>query len=359
MINIVKAVHDNADLIRAIIATPGNDHRLGANEAPPAIISIFLGSQLTKMWDIIEKSDKKFSIPASKESSNQFHHLPRIPEILMDETDRNRTSPFAFTGNKFEFRAVGSAQTCGPAMIVLNLILANQLTKFKEEVDALIAKKKGKEEAILQVLRKYIKESRNILFEGNNYSQEWVKEASKRGLSNFGTTPEGLKAMVSKQSLHLFKHYKILSERELEARHEIHLEDYSKKIEIESRVLEELIRNQVIPASMKYLNLLCQSLQNQKEAMDKIHFSKISGSQNESIIEIAGHISSLKTLVDEMMAKRDAVNKIENAEKRSFAYCEKVFPLFEKIRNHADELEQITADDLWPLPKYRELLFVR
>jgi len=359
MINIVKAVHDNADLIRAIIATPGNDHRLGANEAPPAIISIFLGSQLTKMWDIIEKSDKNFSIPESKEGSNQFHHLPRIPEILMDETDRNRTSPFAFTGNKFEFRAVGSAQTCAPAMIVLNLILANQLTKFKEEVDALILQKKDKEEAILQVLRNYIKESKNILFEGNNYSQEWVEEAKKRGLSNFGTTPEGLKAMVSKQSLHLFDHYQILSERELEARHEIHLEDYTKKVEIESKVLEELIRNQVIPAAMKYLNLLCQSLQNQKEVMDKTNFEKISGAQNETILEIAGHISSLKTLTDEMMEKRTSVNKVEHAEKRAFKYCEKIFSLFEKIRNHADQLELIVADEFWPLPKYRELLFVK
>jgi glutamine synthetase len=359
MINIVKAVHDNADLIRAIIATPGNDHRLGANEAPPAIISIFLGSQLTKMWDIIEKSDKNFSIPANNETSNLFHHLPRIPEILMDETDRNRTSPFAFTGNKFEFRAVGSAQTCGPAMIVLNLILANQLTKFKEEVDALIAKKKVKEEAILQVLRKYIKESRSILFEGNNYSQAWVDEARKRGLSNFCTTPDGLKAMVSKQSLHLFEHYHILTEREMEARHEIHLEDYTKKIEIESKVLEELIRNQVIPAAMTYLNTLCQSLQNQKEVMDKGNFAKISGAQNETIVEIAGHICSLKTLTDKMIDKRISTNKIENPEKRAFAYCTHIFPLLGKIRNHADQLELIVADDLWPLPKYRELLFVR
>jgi glutamine synthetase len=359
MINIVKAVHDNADLIRAIIATPGNDHRLGANEAPPAIISIFLGSQLTRMLGIIEKNGKGYSIPADSDNPNQFHHLPRIPEILADETDRNRTSPFAFTGNKFEFRAVGSSQTCAPAMIVLNLILTEQLQLFVKDVNALTKKKVKSEEAILTVLRKYIGESKNILFEGNNYSDAWVKEAAKRGLCNDSTTPNALRALVSKKTIHLFEHHGILSERELEARHEIHLEDYSKKIEIESRVLEELIRNQVMPAAMKYLNLSCKSISMQKEVMDKNVFAKISGAQKETIEEISGHISSLKKLTDEMIDRRTAVNKIENAEKKSLGYCEKVVPLFEKIRNHADQLELIVADDLWPLPKYRELLFVR
>jgi glutamine synthetase len=359
MVNIVKAVHDNADLIRSIIATPGNDHRLGANEAPPAIISIFLGSQLTKLWDAIEKSAKSLAIPANSGSAKQFHHLPRIPEILADETDRNRTSPFAFTGNKFEFRAVGSSQTCAPAMIVLNLILTDQLTKFKTEVDGLIAKKKSKEEAILQVLRTYIKESRNILFEGNNYSDAWVKEAAKRGLCNDSTTPNALRAMVSKKSLHLFEHYKILSDREVEARHEIHLEDYSKKIEIESKVLEELIYNQVIPAATKYLDVICCSLKNQKEVMDKAVFAKVSVSQKASIDEIAGHLSFIKTLTDEMFVKREKVNKITNVEKKAYAYCETIFPLLVKIRDHADQLELLVADDLWPLPKYRELLFIR
>ena len=359
LINIIKAVHDNAELIRAIIASPGNDHRLGANEAPPAIISIFLGSQLTKMLDVIEKSDKDYIIPAAGERSHLFQHLPRIPEILVDETDRNRTSPFAFTGNKFEFRAVGSSQTCAPAMIVLNLILAEQLQQFMKDVDALTIKTVPKDEAILKVLRKYVIDFKNILFEGNNYSEEWVKEAARRGLRNDATTPTALRAMVSKKTRHLFEHYHILSERELEARHEIHLEEYSKKVEIESKVLEELIRNQVIPAALKYINLFCQTLQNQKEVMDPDDFSKISGSQRESITEIAGHISSLKTLTDEMANKRTSVNKIEDAEKRSFAYCEQIFPLFEKIRIHADQLELIVADDLWPLPKYRELLFVR
>ncbi|MGA3013948.1 MAG: glutamine synthetase III [Bacteroidales bacterium] len=359
VVNIIKAVHDNAELIRAIIASPGNDHRLGANEAPPAIISIFLGTQLTKMLNVIEKSQNNYSIPAGDKPSHLFEHLPRIPEILVDETDRNRTSPFAFTGNKFEFRAVGSSQTCAPAMIVLNLILAEQLQIFMKDVDALIGKKVQKEEAILKVLKKYIGESKNILFEGNNYSEDWVKEAAKRGLCNDSTTPTALKALISKKTLHLFEHHHILSEREMEARHEIHLEDYTKKVEIESKVLEELVKNQVIPAAMKYLNLLCESLQKQKEVMDKEIFSKISATQKESIAEIAGHISSLKSLTDEMMTRRNSVNKIENVEKRAFAYCDKIFSMFAKIRAHADDLELLIADDLWPLPKYRELLFIR
>ena len=359
VVNIIKAVHDNAELIRAIIASPGNDHRLGANEAPPAIISIFLGTQLTKMLNVIEKSQNNYAMPAGSEPSNLFQHLPRIPEILVDETDRNRTSPFAFTGNKFEFRAVGSSQTCAPAMIVLNLILAEQLQIFMKDVDVLIGKKVQKEEAILKVLKKYIGESKNILFEGNNYSEDWVKEAAKRGLCNDSTTPTALKALVSKKTLHLFEHHNILSEREMEARHEIHLEDYTKKVEIESKVLEELVKNQVIPAAMKYLNLLCESLQKQKEVMDKESFSKISTTQKESITEIAGHISSLKSLTDEMITRRNSVNKIENVEKRAFAYCDKIFSMFAKIRAHADELELLVADDLWPLPKYRELLFTR
>jgi glutamine synthetase len=359
VVNIIKAVHDNAELIRSIIASPGNDHRLGANEAPPAIISIFLGSQLTKMLNVIEKSQNNYAIPSGTEPSHLFQNLPRIPEILVDETDRNRTSPFAFTGNKFEFRAVGSSQTCAPAMIVLNLILAEQLQLFMKDVNALIGKKVQKEEAILKVLKKYIGESKNILFEGNNYSEEWVKEAANRGLCNDSTTPTALKAMVSKKTLYLFEHHNILNEREMEARHEIHLEDYTKKVEIESKVLEELVKNQVIPAAMRYLNLLCESLQKQKEVMDKEIFSKISATQKESIAEIAGHISSLKSLTDEMMTRRNSVNKIENVEKRAFAYCDKIFSMFAKIRVHADELELLVADDLWPLPKYRELLFTR
>jgi glutamine synthetase len=359
VVNIIKAVYDNAELIRAIIASPGNDHRLGANEAPPAIISIFLGSQLTKMLNVIEKSQNNYAIPSGTEPSHLFQNLPRIPEILVDETDRNRTSPFAFTGNKFEFRAVGSSQTCAPAMIVLNLILAEQLQLFMKDVNALIGKKVQKEEAVLKVLKKYIGEAKNILFEGNNYSEEWVKEAARRGLCNDSTTPSALKAMVSKKTLHLFGHHNILNEREMEARHEIHLEDYTKKVEIESKVLEELVKNQVIPAAMRYLNLLCESLQKQKEVMDKEIFSKISATQKESIAEIAGHISSLKSLTDEMMTRRNSVNKIENVEKRAFAYCDKIFSMFAKIRDHADELELLVADDLWPLPKYRELLFTR
>jgi glutamine synthetase len=359
VVNIIKAVHDNADLIRSIIASPGNDHRLGANEAPPAIISIFLGSQLTNMLRIIEKNDKNYSIPSGNSGSHLFNHLPRIPEILVDETDRNRTSPFAFTGNKFEFRAVGSSQTCAPAMIVLNLILAEQLQNFMKDVEVFTKKKLTREDAILKVLGKYIAESKNILFEGNNYSNEWVKEAAKRGLCNDSTTPNALRAMVSKKTLHLFEQHKILTEREMEARHEIYLEDYSKKVEIESKVLQELISNQVIPAAMKYLDLLCKVLQRQKDVMEKALFIKLSPPQKEIVNEVSAHIGALKILTDEMIEKRITANKIENVEKRAYAFCDKIFPLLEKIRVHADQLELIVADDLWPLPKYRELLFVR
>jgi glutamine synthetase len=359
MVNIVKAVYENADLIRAIIATPGNDHRLGANEAPPAIISIFLGSQLTKMWDIIEKSVNTYSFPADDKSDNLFHHLPRIPEILMDETDRNRTSPFAFTGNKFEFRAVGSSQTCAPAMIVLNLILADQLTKFKIEVDALIAKKKEKEGAILQVLRKYIKESRNVLFEGNNYSQEWVDEAAKRGLSNFCNTPEGLKAMVSKKSLQLFDKFDVLTNRELKARHEIHLEEYIKKVQIESRVLSELSINHVIPGAIRYLNTVSDNVRKLKDVLNPRDYTRLSAAQVETIKEIAEHIQQIKTLTDKMLEERKVANQIHDPEKKAFIYCDKVFSLFDKIRFHTDKLELLVDDEIWPLPKYREMLFVR
>jgi glutamine synthetase len=277
----------------------------------------------------------------------------------MDETDRNRTSPFAFTGNKFEFRAVGSSQTCAPAMIILNLILADQLTQFKKDVDALIAKKKVKEEAILQVLKGYIKESKNILFEGNNYSDEWVNEARRRGLSNLSTTPTGLKAMVSKKSIELFEAYKVLSKREMKARHEISLEDYIKKIQIESRVLGELATSHVIPAAVDYLNTLCDSVNNLKNVLDQKTFAKVSTTQVDAITKIADHIQQINLLTDKMLEARKTANQISDTEEKAFAYCAKVFSLFEQIRLHADKLELLVDDQLWTLPKYREMLFIR
>jgi len=359
MVNILKAVHDNADLIRAIVATPGNDHRLGANEAPPAIISVFLGTQLTKMLDIIEKNDTMIDMTAGAGNSKLFKNLPRIPEILVDETDRNRTSPFAFTGNKFEFRAVGSSQTCAPAMIVLNLILADQLQIFKKDVDKLLSKKVPQNEAIFQVLKRYILESKKIRFEGNNYSKEWIEEASRRGLSNFGTTPIALKTLVSRKTKQLFKRNHVLNERELEARHEIYLEDYTKKLQIESRVLGDLTTNHIIPGAIKYLNTLCDCVKNLKEVLDLSTYSRISANQIETIAEIAEHVHQIKTLTNKMREARRTANKIKDSEEKSFAYCEKVFPFFDKIRYHTNKLELLIDDEIWSLPKYRELLFTQ
>jgi glutamine synthetase len=359
LVNIMKAVHDHADLIRAIIATPGNDHRLGANEAPPAIISVYLGSHLSAIINMIEKSDKKISLAAQKGKTNLFKNLPRIPEILVDETDRNRTSPFAFTGNKFEFRAVGSSQTCAPAMIVLNLILAEQLQNFKKEVDQHIKNKVSKDDAIFNVLRKYILESRNILFEGNNYSKEWIEEAFRRKLPNHATTPKAIKALVSRKTIKLFEENKVLTGRELKARHEIHLEDYSKKLQIESRVLGDLATNHIIPGAIKYLNTLCECVQRLNEVLDRHTFSKVSGNQIETITDISEHIARVKSLVNEMLETRKSANKLNDAEDKAFAYCEKVLPFFEKIRYHTNKLELLVDDEIWTLPKYRELLFVR
>lgn len=359
LVNIVKAVHDHADLIRAIIATPGNDHRLGANEAPPAIISVFLGTHLSQMIEMIANSKTRINITARKGKSALFQNLPRIPEILVDETDRNRTSPFAFTGNKFEFRAVGSSQTCAPAMVVLNLILADQLKKFKSDVDKLIRSKVGKEDAIFTVLRKYIHESRNILFEGNSYSREWLQEAARRKLSNHPTTPKALKALTSRKTIRLFEENCVLSGRELKARHEIHLEEYTKKLQIESRVLGDLTTNHIIPGAIKYLNTLCECVQRMGEVLDRHTFSKVSTNQVETITEISEHIAKVKTFVHDMLEARKTANKIADSEDRAFAYCEKVFPFFDLIRYHTNKLELMIDDEIWSLPKYRELLFVR
>ncbi|MEI7897666.1 MAG: glutamine synthetase III [bacterium] len=358
LVNILKAVHEHADLIRAIIASPGNDHRLGANEAPPAIISVFIGTQLTNMLEAIEKADKHILLNTETDS-DLLKNLPKIPEILLDNTDRNRTSPFAFTGNKFEFRAVGSAQTCAPPMIVLNLIVADQLRKFKIEVDALIAKKVGKDDALFQVIKKYSKESKNIRFEGNNYSDEWIAEAAARGLSNRKTTPEALKSFVEKKTVDLFERNNVLTQRELIARHEIRLENYTKKIQIESRVLGDLAGNHIIPVAIRYQNTLIENVKGLKQVLDLKTYGKLSQNQMETITEISEHVDKIKTFVNEMIEARKDANRLQEPEEKAFAYCEKVLPYFEKIRSHADKLELLVDDEQWPLPKYRELLFTR
>ncbi len=358
LVNIIKAVHDHDDLIRSIIASPGNDHRLGANEAPPAIISVFIGSRLTQLLDMIEKSRTR-KMPAHSHSSDPMVHLPKIPEILVDNTDRNRTSPFAFTGNKFEFRAVGSSQTCAPAMIILNLILADQLVKFKQEVDKLMRSRVKRDEAILQVLKKYIHDSKRIRFEGNNYSQEWVKEAAKRGLSNFTNTPTALEAFLSGKTVDLFERNKVLTERELHARYEIRMENYTKKLQIESRVLGDLATNHIIPIAIRYQYALIENVKGLKQVLDLKTYGKISQNQIDTITEISEHISRMKSYVHQMLEARKSANRITDFKEKAFAYCNNVKPYFEKIRYHADKLELLVDDELWPLPKYRELLFIK
>jgi len=353
--NIIKAVHEHADLLRASIASASNDHRLGANEAPPAIMSIFLGSQLSEVLDEIEKTVAKDKLSPEEKTQIKLN-IGRIPEILLDNTDRNRTSPFAFTGNKFEFRAVGSSANSSSAMLVLNTIVANQLKEFTKEVDAMIAKDVKKDEAILKVLRKYIVESKAIRFEGNGYSEEWVKEAMKRGLSNFTTTPPALDAYISKKSKELFEKNNIFTHRELEARHEILLETYTKKIQIESRVIGTLAMNQIIPTAIRYQSDLLKNVEGLKSVGLK---ADMYSTQLDIIKEISEHVEVIKKHTDLMTDARKQANKIEEARAKAISYCDDVRPNFDTIRYHVDKLELLVDDSYWPLPKYREMLSVR
>ncbi|TAE87099.1 MAG: glutamine synthetase type III [Bacteroidetes bacterium] len=351
-INVIKAVHSHADLMRASIASASNDHRLGANEAPPAIMSVFIGTQLTHVLEELVSNKAKTALKASKTSID----IQKIPEILLDNTDRNRTSPFAFTGNKFEFRAVGSSANCANAMIVLNTIMAEQLKQFKTEVDALIKKGKKKEDAILDVLKGYYKSSKHILFEGNGYGDEWVKEAQKRGLNNVKTTPEALNAYITPQSKKLFSSNHIFDERELEARYEIMQENYVKKIDIEAKVLTQLATSHVVPAAIDYQTKLANSIASLKSAgVNKAAY----GTQLEMVQEIATHIKTINDNVKKLMVETDKAHHIADTHKRAVVFCHKVKPYFDIIRAASDSLEFMVEDDLWKLPKYRELLFVK
>lgn len=354
-INTIKAVHEHADLMRASIASASNDHRLGANEAPPAIMSIFLGQQLSAVLDEIEKSVKDKKMTPEEKTALKLN-IGKIPEILLDNTDRNRTSPFAFTGNKFEFRAVGSTANCGHAMTVLNTIVADQLKKFHTEVEALAKKGMKNDEAILKVLRKYIVDSKVIRFEGNGYSEEWKKEAKKRGLNNITTTPTALDAFVSKKTMSLFENNNIFNHRELEARHEIMLETYIKKIQIESRVMGVVATNHIIPAAIKYQHLLVQNVEG---LMDIKMPRETYAAQVEIIKAISNHITVIKKNCDAMLEARKKANATENIRARAIAYCDKVKLYFDEIRYHVDKLELIVDDECWPLPKYREMVTIR
>ncbi len=356
-VNSIKAVHDYEELIRASIASASNDHRLGANEAPPAIISVFIGTQLSEVLDELENVTKGKLSPEEK-TDLKLNIVGKIPEILLDNTDRNRTSPFAFTGNKFELRAVGSWSNCAGPMTVLNTIMARQLNEFKEEVDKLIdTKKLKKDEAIFNVLREYIKASKNIRFEGDGYGDAWEKEAKKRGLSNNKTTPEALKARISKKAISLFEEMGVMNKVEVEARHEIELEEYSKKIQIESRVLGDIARNHIIPTAIQYQNTLIENVRGLKEIFGN-NFEKYANEQIDLIQKISLHIAEINSKVEQMIEERKKANKLEG-QKNADAYCNKVKPYFDEIRYHCDKLELMVDDNLWPLTKYRELLFTR
>jgi glutamine synthetase len=355
-INTIKAVDSYEELLRASIASASNDHRLGANEAPPAIFSIFIGTQLSNVLDELEGVSQGKLSPEEK-TELKLNVVGKIPEILLDNTDRNRTSPFAFTGNKFEMRGVGSKTNCAKPMTVLNTIVAKQLQDFKKEVDVLIDKKNlKKDEAVFNVLREYIKTSKRIRFDGDGYSEEWEREAARRKLSNNKNTPRALQVLTSKESLDLFKSMKVMSEVEIAARKEVELETYIFQIQIEGRVYNELVYSYIIPAAIKYQNQIIKNVIGLKDIYGAAH-KKLSDGQLSIIEQIAEHIAAIKSLTDKMTDARRSANKLKDIDKKAFAYCDNVKPYFEQIRNHSDKLESLMDNNLWPLTKYRELLF--
>jgi glutamine synthetase len=356
-INTIKAVYTYEELLRSSIASASNEYRLGANEAPPAIISVFIGSQLSAVLDELENVTKGKLSPQEK-TDLKLNIIGKIPEILLDNTDRNRTSPFAFTGNKFEFRAVGSWANCAIPMTVLNTIVAKQLKEFKIEVDALIDEKSlKKDEAVFNILREYIKDSKAIRFEGDSYGAVWEKEAKKRGLSNNKATPEALKVKISDKAISLFEEMEVMSRVELEARYEIDLESYTKKVQIEGRVLGDIARNQVVPTAIIYQNTLLENTKNLKEIFGD-EYKNIAKEQIELIMIISNHITQINALVIKMEEEKVKANKHVGL-KLAEHYSNKVKPYFVDIRYHCDQLETMVDDNLWPLTKYRELLFIR
>lgn len=355
VVNTIKTVFDHQDLLRASIASAANAHRLGANEAPPAILSCFLGSEVSAMLDQLEEQVTSKKMSPDEKTALKLD-IGKIPEILLDNTDRNRTSPFAFTGNRFEFRAVGGS--CNPAtpMTILNTALAGQLREFKKEVDVLIDSGVKKDEAIFQVLREYIIASKAIRFEGDNYSEDWVKEAAKRGLTNVTNVPEALSAYLSEKSKKLFFDLGIFTEAELEGRVEVMFEQYTMKIQIEARVLGDLSINHVVPTAVHYQNRLIKNVLGLKEIYGD-GYKKLAGNRIELIKEISDHVTAIKNGVNEMVEARKVANKLEDEKAKARQYSQEVAPFLDKIRYHIDKLELIVDDEIWPLPKYRELLF--
>ncbi len=355
-INTIKAVHDNEALLRASIASAGNDHRLGANEAPPAIISIFIGEQLTRVLEELKNVSNGKLSPQEK-TDLKLKVVGKIPEIMLDNTDRNRTSPFAFTGNRFEFRAVGSSANTGNPMTVLNMIVGKQLFNFKEEVDKLIDQGLKKDEAIFNILREYIKKSERILFEGDGYSKEWEEEAERRGLSNFKSTPDALKVYTKREVKEIFKKTGVLNERELEAKYEVELEQYVHKLKIEAGVLGDLTMNHIVPAAIKYQQELVNLIKGFKDIYGK-DFKKHGAEPLYLLDKISGHISKVSEQVRKMRKDVESLEK-EDLEKQADLLAHKIKPQFDKIRKHTDSLEMMVDDEIWPLTKYRELLFIK
>jgi len=356
MANVLKAVYDNNGLLKASVLTASNEHRLGANEAPPAIISSFLGTQVTAAFEDLLKSKDMVKIMSSRGFKTG---ISQIPDLLIDNTDRNRTSPFAFTGNRFEFRAPGSSANCASAVTVLNTIVAYQLTKFKEAVDKRVAKGEKAMEAILEETRLAYKAAKKICFDGNGYSDEWRKEAAKRGLDCTTSAPESYDAFNSKQTVEIYRDMGVMSDVELRARSEIYWEMYSKKIEIEARVLADLTANHILPVSTRYQSILLDNVAKMKEIFSAAEYKKVSAAETQIIKDIATHTSEARELAIEMEKECDAILQLKSQREEAVAFHDRIVPYLQKVREHVDALEMIVDDDMWPLPKYRELLFIR
>lgn len=351
----IKAVHEYEPLLRASVASATNDYRLGANEAPPAIVSVFIGEQLNKVLDALENMSGE-EVSGKDKTELKLNVVGKIPDLFLDTTDRNRTSPFAFTGNKFEFRAVGSKANCGKPMMVLNTIVSKQLIDFKKEVDSLIEGGMKKEDAIFRVLRAYVKSSKAIRFEGDGYSKAWEEEAARRGLSNHKTTPEALRENITDKAIALFEGMGVLSKVELIARYEIALEEYVKTVQIESRVLGDIARNHVVPTAVRYQNTLIENVRGLKEIFGDA-YQEVASEQIDLIRHISEHIKVIHSTVEAMIEARKRANHLATFVERADAYCNEVKPFFDEIRYHCDKLELMIDDELWTLTKYRELLF--
>ena len=359
VVNTLMAVYHHNGLLKASISSATNAHRLGANEAPPAIISSFLGKQLSQVLDHIENSTKDDLISLSGKQGMKLD-IPQIPELLIDNTDRNRTSPFAFTGNRFEFRAVGSEANCASAMIALNSAVADQLVKFKKDVDALIEKGEPKVSAILEIIRGYIKECKAIHFDGNGYSDEWTKEAARRGLDCETSVPVIFDNYLKPETIAMFEATGVMTKKELEARNEVKWEIYIKKVQIEARVLGDLSLNHIIPVAVRYQSLLLDNIAKLKETFGGYpEYDDMSEEPRRLVRKIAGHICSVTRMVDEMVEARKKANRITDLRTKAIAYHDTVAPYLDEIRSHIDDLELMVDNQMWPLPKYRELLFIR